>query len=105
MELSVSNDRIFRHNFDCLTPICSCGTGIENNKHFFLHCPKFDSMHAVPFGQLSEITAPYINDMNTTAFLCSIPLFSSSELKLVTKRMILEATISYIKTTHRFQRM
>ena len=29
----------FRHNFQCPSPMCFCQTGIENNKHFLLHCP------------------------------------------------------------------
>ena len=28
-----------RHKFQSSSPMCLCQTGIENNKHFFLHCP------------------------------------------------------------------
>ena len=59
-------------------------------------------MHAELFGQLSEIPAFDINGMNSTT-LCSLVLYDSSQVDIVTNRMILDATISYIKTTKRFQ--
>ena len=31
----------FRHNFHCLSPLCICGNGEENNEHFLLHCPRY----------------------------------------------------------------
>ena len=30
----------FRHKFQCSSPMCLCQTGIENNEHLFLHCPR-----------------------------------------------------------------
>ena len=38
IELSPLNEHRFRHNFDCLSPICACGCAIEDNQHFLLHC-------------------------------------------------------------------
>ena len=35
------NEHRFRHNFDCLSPICICGTGKEDNEHYLLHYPQF----------------------------------------------------------------
>ena len=32
-----------------------CSIGIEDNKHFFLHCPLFDNARRVLFGQLRDI--------------------------------------------------
>ena len=37
-QFSALNKHKFRHNFDCLSPVCVCGTAKENNEHFLLHC-------------------------------------------------------------------
>ena len=31
----------FRHRFHCSNPMCLCQTGIEDNEHFLLHCPRY----------------------------------------------------------------
>ena len=46
------NEHRFRHNFDCLSPLCVCGIGNEDNEHFLLHCPLFDNARRDLFGQL-----------------------------------------------------
>ena len=102
LNFSALNEHRFRHNFDCLNPICSWGTGKEDNEHYPLHCPQFDLMCTDLFGQLSEIPALDINDMDTTA-LRDLLLYGSSRLNIISNRMIMDATISYIKTTQRFK--
>ena len=37
VNFSPLNEHRFRHNFDCSSPTCVCGRGIENNGHFLLH--------------------------------------------------------------------
>ena len=39
VRFSPLNEHRFWHNFEALSPICTCNTGIEDNEHFFLHCP------------------------------------------------------------------
>ena len=39
VNFSPLNEHRFRHNFDCLSPICICGTGKEDNEHYLLNCP------------------------------------------------------------------
>ena len=102
LNFSALNEHRFRHNFDCLNPIFNCGTGKEDNEHFLLHCPQFDLMRTDLFGQLSDIPALDINDMDTTA-LCNLLLYGSPHLNVIANRMIMDATISYIKTTKRFK--
>ena len=82
--------------------MCNCGAAKEDNEHYLLHCPKFDLIRAYLFGQLSEIPALDIDGMNSK-ILCSLLLYGCSQLDTVTNRMILDATISYIKKTRRFQ--
>ena len=41
VNFSPLNEHRFGHNFECLSPICICGTGKEDNQHYLLHCPQF----------------------------------------------------------------
>ena len=37
LNFSALNEHKFRHNSECLDPICACGTSKEDNEHFLLH--------------------------------------------------------------------
>ena len=54
-----------RHNFESLSPICTCNTGTEDNEHFLLHCPMYDQMRNDLFDQLLNLVIlslrPYVN--------------------------------------------
>ena len=102
LKFSALKDTCFRHRLDCLTPMCNCGAEKENNEHYLLHCPNFDLMRADLFGQLTEIPALDIDGMNSK-ILCSLLLYGCSQLDNVTNRMILDASVSYINKTKRFQ--
>ena len=52
LEFSALNEHTFRHNFQCISPMCACNTGIDGNANFFLHCPLFHPMRYDLFGQL-----------------------------------------------------
>ena len=54
LRFSPLNAHHFRHNFDCLSPLCVRGAGDEDNEHFFLHCHLFQAMRNELFGRLSE---------------------------------------------------
>ena len=100
LRFSVLNEHKFRHNFDSLTPFCACGNDMEDNEHFLLHCPQFDVMREHLFGQLSDI--PGLNIDLDDKPLCDLLLFVDSKNSVITNRIILEATISFIKNTKRF---
>ena len=82
--------------------MCNCGAEREDNEHYLPHYPMFDSMRADLFGQLSEIPALESDGMNSNT-ICSLLLYGCSQLDGATNRMILDATISYIKKPKRFQ--
>ena len=42
LQFSALKEHKFRHNFDCLSPFCICGTAKEDKEHFLLHCPLYD---------------------------------------------------------------
>ena len=44
----------FRHNFHCENASCQCQTGIEDNEHFLLHCPRFSSRRRHHFELVSR---------------------------------------------------
>ena len=99
LKFSVLNEHKFRHNFDSLTPYCVCGTDREDNEHFLLHCPLFDSMRLDLFDQLSEI--PVLNVNLDDKSFCDLLLFRGSHYNVIINRIILEATILFIKNTKR----
>ena len=100
LKFSVLNEHKFRHNFDSLTPFCACGNDMEDNEHFLLHCPQFDSMRQDLFDRLSEI--PGLNIDLDDKPLCDLLLFGDLKNSVIINRIILEATISFIKDTKRF---
>ena len=54
VEFSNLHNHRYRHNFHCLNPTCLCQTGIEDNEHFLLHCPRFSSQQRVLFDLVSK---------------------------------------------------
>ena len=101
VRFSALNEHRFRHNFDCLSPICDCGYGEEENEHFLLHCPLFANERKDLFDQLAEIPGLNISGLDSDV-LCSTLLFGSSDLNVIENRIVLDATISFINRTGRF---
>ena len=86
-----------------ISTVGSCSFWHSNERSdFFLNCQQFDLIRTDLFGQLSELPALDLNDMNTKA-LCRLLLYGSPYLNIITNRMIMDATILYIKATQRFQ--
>ena len=94
------NEHRFRHNFDCLSPLCVCGKGNEDTEHFLLHCPLFDNARSNLFGQLGDIPKLEFSVLDNEA-LSNLLLFGDRKLNIVSNRMILEATILFIEKTKR----
>ena len=70
------------NNFQCSSPMCFCQTGIENDEHFLLHCPRHS-------GHRKD--------------LCNFLLYGNSCFSVDTNHHIIESTISFIKSTSRFK--
>ena len=96
------NEHLFRHNFDSLSPlcVCVCGVGNEDNEHFLLHCPLFANARRDLFGQLRDIPLLDFSVLDNEA-LSNLLLFGDDKLNIVSNRMIVEATISFIEKTKR----
>ena len=102
VEFSALNEHRFRHNFDCVSPLCLCGIGNEDNAHFLLHCHRFHKMRIDLLGQLSEIPGLDLTNMDSKA-LCELLLYGSPQLTIIDNRIILEATISFINRSMRLE--
>ena len=100
LEFSALNEHRFRRNFQCISPICVCNTGIEDNTHFLLHCPLFDVFRNDLLGQLSCLPELDLSNINPQA-LSYLILYGSPTLNESVNRRILEASIAYIKATNR----
>ena len=100
IEFSKLNEHRFRHNFDVVSPICLCGMGKEDNKHFLLHCHQFDIMRRELFGQLSDIPGLDLVKMGPVT-LCELLLYRSPRLTVIENRLILEAAMFFIERSKR----
>ena len=99
---SALNEHRFRHNFDCLNPLCSCGTGKEDSEHFFLHCPLYKPIRDDLFVSLSAIPRLSFSLTRNPSELCQILLSGTKSLNKLENKMIIEATITFIKASNRF---
>ena len=102
LEFSALNEHMFRHNFQCPSPMCACNTGVEDNAHFFLHCPLFVPMRNDLLGRLSHLPEMNLSNIDSQALL-NLILYGSPTLNETDNRILLEASIAYIKATNRLK--
>ena len=95
VEFSDLRSHRFRHNFNCASPLCLCQTGIEDNEHYFLHCPRFAYQRKIMLDLVCRITN--INIMRQSSKeLCNLLLYGDSNSNVMINRVILEATLKCI---------
>ena len=102
VKFSSLNEHRFRSNFDSISPVCACNSGIEDNEHFFLHCPIYDQTRNGLPGHLSDIPGLELGNLSSEA-LCEFLLCGNPRFKYTTSKLILEATISFILSTKRVE--
>ena len=73
---------------------------LKPNEHFLLHCPLYSILRQDLFDQLSDIDGFNVADVDPKE-LCPLLLFGDQNLGTVANRIILEATISFIKASVR----
>ena len=98
-KLRVEFSALNEHRY-CVSPLCLCGIGNDDNAHFLLHCHRFHEMRIDLLGQLSEIPGLDLTNMDSKA-LCELLLYGSPQLTIIDNRIILEATISFINKSMR----
>ena len=99
--LSHLNVHRFRHNFqDCLNPLCSCSLEIEDTAHYLLHCHHFSTQRANLMNsvKLAFQNFEFLSENNKKDLL----LFGDSRFHENKNKLILEATLTFIKKSERF---
>ena len=95
LEFSALNEHRFIHNFQCISPMCACNTGIEDNAEFFCIalCLILRVMIKIFLGQLPYLPELHLSNIDPQAilyiFLYGSPIFNENE-----NRRILEASIA-----------
>ena len=89
---------IFKHGFvDAVDPLYSCSTAIENNVHYFLHCPNFSTAKSTFLNEIAVIDNLIIDQGEIKiiqTFLYGNSTYSVSDFEL-----IFDASIKYILET------
>ncbi|MCH2389802.1 MAG: hypothetical protein MK234_03870 [Nitrospinales bacterium] len=105
VDCSDLRDHRYNHGFrNCPSPMCRCNTADETSEHFLARCPLFDAQR-VPL--LTTISSVLSNDISVLpdSHLSSLFMYGSKAYNSVTNKLILEATITYIKRTKRFSKL
>ena len=91
----------FKHNFqDYVDPFCSCGNDIELTVHSFLHCPNFTTQRQTLLNKLKSINASIMTE-NENSVVRTL-LFGRPDFNYSTNKEIINATISLLLRTERF---
>ena len=79
-----------------MSSLLNCGVATEDNEHYLLHCPRFNQLRKGLFDTVAEALGSDITNLDSIT-LCNLLLYCSYNLTLVENRIIIEATIDYIK--------
>ena len=55
VDFSDLRDHRFNHNFNCASPLCSCGMEDETPTHFLLCCPRYSALRSIYLRKISQI--------------------------------------------------
>ena len=95
------NEDRFRHNFqNCLNLLCSCSLEIKDTSYYLLHCIHF-SHNRVHLVNSAKLVCDNFESMSNNVKK-DLLLFSDSRFDENKIKVILEATVSYIKNYGRF---
>ena len=103
VEFSDLRNYRYRYNFHCPSPICPCQTGIEDNEHFLLHCPRFSSQWRVLLDMVLKSVNFGIMHLSSKE-LCNLLLYRHSKCTEITNHVIIELTWEYIKGARHFEK-
>ena len=101
VEFSDLRSHRYNHNFHCAEPSCSCQTGVEDNEHFLLHCPRFSTQRKTLLDLVSNLVGIDIMRLSSKE-LCTLLLYGNNDFSYLVNRGVIEETIQYIKNTKRF---
>ena len=99
--LSHLREHKFRHNFlDTINPLCSCNIEPKSTTHFLLHCHFFSEHRKTLFDSLKAIDISII--AMSDKVLTHILLFGSNLYTRELNASIIDATITFLLSTERF---
>ena len=102
VDFSDLRDHRYNHNFNCPSPICSCGSGEETSTHFLLCCPRYSHIRSNYLSKISQIVKS-----DVTVFpddhLTDLLLYGSESFNRVSNDLILNETINFIFKSERFK--
>ena len=100
--LSHLKEHKYRHNFvDTLIPLCNCGLmELENTTHFLLRCNFYPNLRKTLLDSIIKLIGS-ISD-HSEAKLINILLYGDKNCSIDTNSSILQATISFLKASGRF---
>ena len=78
-------------------------TGIKDNEHFLLHCPRFSSQRKRLFDLVSSLTGIEVMPLSSKE-LCRLLLYGRNDLSVTVNRGIIKETIKFIRSTGRFEK-
>ena len=104
VQFSDLREHRFRHRFHCSNPMCLCQTGIEDNEHFLLHCPYYTNYRKYLLDRFSNIVDRDLDSLTSTD-LCNLLQYGNSQFPFDTNHSIIESTITFIKSTKRFEQI
>ena len=99
--LSHLNAHRFHHNFqECLNPLCSCSLKTEDATHCLLHCRYFSNQRTDLMKSINSVVHNF--EFMSENKKKDLLLFGDSRFDENKNKVILEATITFIKKSERF---
>ena len=99
--LSYLREHKFKNSFqDTINPLCSCGLDVESTGHFLLHCPQFVNERRTLLSTIGNTNYKLLE--NTDSVLTQTLLFGNTSYDITGNTKILNATVTFILLTKRF---
>ena len=92
----------FSKKFNCLDSKCSCGIEDETPEHYFLRCPLFQGPRTDLLNKVSEVLGCPVSSFDDHS-LCHMLLYGKPSLDDHINKIILCASIKFIKSSKRFK--
>ena len=92
----------FRHKSQCSSSMCLCQTGIENNDHFFVHCPSHSNHCKDLLDRISSVVDVDIGNLSSTDH-CNLLLHGNFRLSFDTNCHIIKFNNNFCKINCTFQ--
>ena len=102
VDFSDLRDHRFNHNFNCPSPICSCGRGDETSTHFLLCCPRYSHLRSDYLSNISQIVKSDVT-IFPDDHLTDLLLYGSKSFNNISNELIINETINFIFKSERFK--